>query len=368
MSQPIRRPDGSWRQVIELPRGVDGKRRRKDVEAKTKPALIAKVREIKQQIAREGDMRMNTPTVEAWVNYWLENVKAKDLKPRTWMEYRRKSNLYIIPSVGRYRLDALTPAHVRGLHEYVERTLGLSPTTALQAHRILAKSLTDAEREGHVFRNVARLVDAPKKDAVEIQAMNADEARHLLRSVAGDRALALRLGVALLAGLRQGEALGLHWSDVDIERGIITVRWQLQRLPGDMKPPRGHESKHLRGGLWLLRPKSKAGWREVPIAPILMPLFVKPAGGTGELVFGGMDPRRDARRWEDALKAAGLPHYSLHSARHSTATLLAALGVSERVRMAILGHSSATVTLGYTHTSNDEAVAAIGQLNQLMEG
>jgi len=358
INKPERGADGYYRRSIELPRGVDGKRRRKDIASKTPSGLVAKERAARKALAIEGDMRTNSPTVEAWLNYCLENVKRKNLKPRTWVEYRRKANLYIIPSVGRYRIDQLTPRHVRGLQEFIEDTLGLSPTTALQAHRVLSKALTDAEREGLVFRNVATMIDAPVKTARTITTMGAHDAAHLLRSVEHDRNLALRVGLALLAGLRQGEALGLHWSDVNLDTGVITVQWQLQRLPAGIEPPKGHESKHLRGGLWLLRPKSKAGWREVPIADELRALLI-PAAGAGPLVCGGLDPRRDARKWEQALADAGLPRVSLHSARHSCSTLLAELGVPEHVRMSILGHSSATVNRIYTHVSAAESASAM---------
>jgi len=365
--KPEKDADGYFRRSIELPRGVDGKRRRKDIASKTLGGLVAKERAVRKQLAVEGDMRTNSPTVAAWLDYWLNDVKKQGLKPRTWVEYRRKANLYIVPSIGRYRLDALTPAHIRGLHEYIQNSLGLSPTTALQAHRIIAKALEDATREGLVFRNVAKLLDAPKKDAKAVESLSAADAAHLLASVAHDRDLALRIGIALLAGLRQGEALGLHWRDVDLERGVITVQWQLQRLPSGIEPPRGHESKQLRGGLWLLRPKSRAGWRTVPIADELRPYLI-PKAGAGPLVFEGLDPRRDARRWELALEAAGLPHVGLHSARHSCSTLMAELGVPEHTRMAIMGHSSATVNRIYTHVSDAEKSTAISGLGRLLLG
>ena len=78
-----------------------------------------------------------------------------------------------------------------------------------------------------------------------------------------------------------------------------------------------------------------------------------------------IDPRVDGEAWHASLEAAGLPRVPLHSARHTTATLLHALGVDERTRVAILGHSSATTTAGYTHVTDaigHEAMARLGAL------
>src|SRR5699024_11009260 len=133
---------------------------------------------------------------------WLERVARPRLKPRTFETYRGYIDRHISPAIGKHRLERLTPAHVRQMHDSITGR-GLSSTTALQAHRILAKALTDAMRENHVTRNVATLVDAPAKAVAGRGALTADEARKLLLSVAHDERHAIRWSLALLAGLRQ---------------------------------------------------------------------------------------------------------------------------------------------------------------------
>jgi len=284
------------------------------------------------------------------------------------------------------------------MHDYIAGK-GLSSTTALQAHRILAKALTDAMREGRISRNPATLIDAPQKAVTKRLALGADDARTLLLSVAGNDAEAAAWSVALLAGLRQGERLGLTVGALDLEADVITVSWQLQRLTwrhgcgvkaeawpcgkvrGGSCParfldiPPSQEATQVRGGLWLTRPKSRAGWRQVPIAPLLhdvLDRYVKahPAGNHG-LIFTRpdghpVDPAEDTRAWDAALRLAGLPDVVLHSARHTTATLLYELGVPEGTREAILGHSSATTTAGYTTISDPLTRDAMGRLGALL--
>src|SRR5690606_8549644 len=243
-------------------------------------------REAKKDLERAGDLATSSPTLEQWMNQWLDRIAAPRLKPNTLVAYRGSVTRYIVPSIGKVRLDKLTPQHVRKMHDYARQ--GRSSTTALQAHRVLAKALTDAEREGRVTRNVATLVDAPAKAHAVREALNADEARTLLLSVAEDPQQAAMWSVALLAGLRQGERLGLTRDAIDLDEGIITVSWQLQRLKWEhgcggtcgkkragscpqrkVDIPAGQEAHRIHGGLWHLRPKSRAGWRQVPIAPLL---------------------------------------------------------------------------------------------------
>lgn len=370
-----RTSDGRWFGSVTLPDDpVTGKRRRKVVSAKTQAAASAKLRKVRADLDKAGDLPTSSPTLARWLETWLDRIAAPRLKPRTLHTYRGYVDRYIVPAIGKHRLDRLTTDHVRRMHDGITGR-GLSSTTALQAHRILVVALRDAEREGRVSRNVATLVDAPSKAVATRGALTAADARTLLLSVARDEHAALRWGLALLAGLRQGEALGLTRDAIDLDAGIITVAWQLQRLPRSATIPAGQEATRVEGGLWLTRPKSRAGWREVPLAPVLHEVLRRYLGGR-DLGMEGLiltrdggrpiDPSDDSATWHAVLRDAGLPPVPLHSARHTTATLLYELEVPERTRVAILGHSSATVTAGYTHVSDREAADAMGRLGTLL--
>lgn len=183
----------------------------------------------------------------------------------------------------------------------------------------------------------------------------------------------------------------------------MTVAWQLQRLKFDygcgekakdgswpcgkrrggncpdrhLVIPPHHEVKHIEGGLYLTRPKSRAGWRPVPIAPILREVLTRflaanPPSKDG-LIFHRpdgkpLDPSDDNEMWHHALAKAGLDPVPLHSARHTTATLLQSLGVPDLVRVRIMGHSSVSTTDIYTHISDPEIIEAMNRLGGLIEG
>lgn len=388
-----RSSDGRWVGYVTLP-SHDGKRRRKVVTDRTKDGVVAKLRAVNRELAKAGDLPTSSPTLEQWANRWLTETAAKRLKPRTLDSYRGVFDRYVLPPIGKVRVDKLTPAHVRQMHTYVTDTKGLSTTTALQAHRVLAKCLTDAERDGLTVRNVATLLDAPRKAVVERPSLTVEQAITLLRSVADDPHGAPRWSLALFAGMRQGECLGLRREHVDLEAGTITVAWGLQRLTWKhgctkarpcgkqragycphrtMGIPDGMEAVQAHGNLWLLRPKSRKSWRRVPMAAPLWEVMRRHVDGMDPkaLVFttpDGLpwDPSDDSKVWHRALDAAGLPSMPLHSARHTAASLLFGLGVPEQTRMDILGHASATTTAGYTHdrdlTMSREAMAQYGRL------
>lgn len=383
------RADGYWCASLEVP--GTGTRRRKVVVRRRKGDAVAELRRLRAELDRTGTLATSVPTVGVWLGDWIERRERERLKPRTAATYRGYITNHIIPAVGRVRLDRLTPGHVERLRDTMTGA-GLSSTSALQAHRILQKALADAERAGHVQRNVAALAEAPRRAVATRPALTAEQARTLLRATQDDPDLYVRWSLALLAGLRQGERLGLGREQVDLEAGVLTVSWQLQRLqwrhgcggacgltparcPDRMVPiPPDQEATQVSGGLWLTRPKSRAGWRQVPLAPALEATLrlhldrTEPVPDALVLHEAGrpVDPRRDAAAWHACLAAAGLPAVPLHSARHTCSTLLYEAGVDEQTRMSILGHSSAAVTRGYTHVSTPMARDAVLALDGML--
>ena len=211
--------------------------------------------------------------------------------------------------------------------------------------------------------------------------------------------------MALLLGLRQGEALGLEWSRVDLEAGTIDLSWQLQRLPfrhgctvvtassgvdtascgrrraGScpqrvLDVPSGFQHRPLAGALALTRPKSAAGYRVIPI-PAFVAIALRNHREWHGPAFNGLvfarpdgtpiDPSEDSAAWHAALKRAGLPSLKLHAARHTTATLLLELDVDARIVQTIMGHSTAAMTRAYQHGSREMQRRAMDQMGALFE-
>jgi integrase len=203
-----------------------------------------------------------------------------------------------------------------------------------------------------VARNVATLVQPPRVQRYEISPLDADQAQRLLSAIRGDRLEAL-FSVALAIGLRQGEALGLRWQDVELDAGILRIRHALQRIDGELVLV---EPKTMRSRRTIQLPSLAVGaLREHRVRQSAERALVGEEWNDQDFVFTSQlgRPLHGAtvtHRFQKLLAAAGLPRQRFHDLRHGCATLLLAQGVSARVVMDVLGHSAITLTLNtYSH-------------------
>ena len=192
----------------------------------------------------------------------------------------------------------------------------------------------------------------------------------MVSALKGDRLEALYT-LTLTLGLRQGEALGLRWSDVDFEASTITVEATLQRYG---------RSYHLN------EPKSRRSRRRLPLPRSLVNRLLRhrtlqledrlragSAWSTNQwdLVFltergRPLNGPTVTRRLQRLLVQAGLPKKRFHDLRHSAASFMLAEGVPMRVITEILGHSDASLTANvYAHVAPElqrEATDRVGRL------
>jgi integrase len=201
------------------------------------------------------------------------------------------------------------------------------------------------------------------------------EVQRILRA-AGERRNAARWAIALALGLRQGEVLGLHWPDVDLEAGILRIstsrarpvyehgcsspcgrtpghcprRSQTNDDDGPTKSRAGKRKIGLPAALTeLLRAHGREQDRERQIAGSLWSetgrVFTDPIGGA-------IKPNSDYHAWKALLKRAGVRDARLHDARHTAATVLLVLGVPERTVMGIMGWSTTGMAARYQHVTD----------------
>ncbi|HVA09331.1 MAG TPA: site-specific integrase [Acidimicrobiales bacterium] len=260
----------------------------------------------------------------------------------------------------------------------------------------LSAAINAAVDRGHLARNPVRFSPPPRYDPPEIEPLTAAEAKRVLAAAIGRRNAA-RWSVALALGLRQGEALGLQWSDIDLDHGRLTVRAQLQYLAWqhgcvttDGDPTCGRDtgrcpSRHG-GGPKLVPVKSSAGRRMLDLPGQMIEQLreqVKTQAAEREyamnlwndhgLIFtreDGNPIRReaDSAEWHRILRSAGVRPARLHDARHTAATLLLVQGVPPGVAMRLLGHSDIRVTSRYQHVLEETAKAAAEQVGAALWG
>jgi integrase len=355
----------------------DGIPDRRHVMAKTEAIAIKKVRELERQ--RDSGAMRNADrhrwTVAAWLTHWVENISAPVVRENTLAGYRVAINKHLIPGLRAHRLDRLEPEHLEKLYTKMIRN-GSSPGTAHQAHRTIRTALGEAERRGHIARNPAALAKPPRLSDAEIEPYSVDEVRRLMEE-AKKRRNSARWAVALALGLRQGEALGLKWADVELDRGVLTVRRARLRPTWEHgcggtcgRKHGGHCPKRRQTRADTADTKSRAGRRTVGLPDELVRLLRTHADeqareryAAGQLwrdgcwVFatptgGPTNPATDYDNWKRLLASAGLRDGRLHDARHTAATVLLLLGVAERAVMGLMGWSTTAMAARYQHITD----------------
>ena len=312
--------------------------------------------------------------VEAWLEHWLEHIAAPDLRPTSATAYRIAIRKHLIPAVGGQRLDRLEPEHLERLYRSMINN-GAKPATAHQVHRTIRAALGEAQRRGHIGRNAASLARPPRIIVEEVEPYSVDEVRAIL-GAAATRPNRARWAIALALGLRQGEVLGLRWPDVDLDRGLLTVRKSRQRpiyahgCGGSCGKQPGWCPQRVIINSEIGDTNSKAGRRVIglpaPLIELLRQHWIEQDAArelAGQLwcdsgyVFASeigepLIPNSDYHRWKALLKAAEVREARLHDARHTAATVLLLLGVPERTVMGIMGWSSTAMAARYQHVTD----------------
>jgi integrase len=345
----FQRPDGRWVGRISL--GYDTvahKRLRKTVYGKSKSEVRKKLTELQSKADKGFTINTRSQSLGSFLDHWLNSVAKNNVRPSTYRSYEQIIRNHLIPGLGTYTLDKLTPQVIQNFLNAKSET-GISTE---HLRRVLRAALSQAMNWELIVRNPAKLVSPPKKAQKEIAFLDVDQAKAFLEAVSNSHHEAL-YKVAISDGLRLGEALGLQWADIDFENRTLTVRKQLQRIDGKLQ---------------LVDPKTQKAKRTIPLPEFAieslrqhrakqleMSLFQADVWQKSDFVFTSSigtpaDPRNIRRSLDEILKTHNLPKLRFHDLRHTCASLLLAQGTDARTIMETLGHSQISVTLNtYSH-------------------
>ena len=345
-----RRSDGRWSAQLRLDYGA-----RTTLYGRTRAEVQAKLRQLRRD--REDGVMVGAPSITL-ANYlarWLDEAARLKVRPKTFASYSLNARR-LIRLIGRVKLNQLTPQLIQGVYARLLKE-GLAPRSIRQVHVVLHSSLRQAMRWGMVGRNAADGVIVPRPEPREMATLTSEELQTLFDSTKDEALHALWVLLAT-TGLREGEALGLTWNDIDLANAKLVVRRAMQRQGSaghvlvDPKTPRSRRTIHLsRLAVETLR-RHKAQQRELRLM----------AGSDwrldwGELVFCTRSGRPLDSSWINIafrrhLEKAGLRRVRIHDLRHTAATLLLTRGVHPKVVQDMLGHSTVTLTLDtYSHVT-----------------
>lgn len=286
-------------------------------------------------------------TLASWLPTWLD--ARSGIAPRTRQRYAVEIRRWTADKLlARHKLADLRAEHIGAALRRMEDA-GLTPTARKNALAILRLALDDALDSGHLIRNPARAVRAPRAVVRQIAPPRGADLDRLRAAMADDADLEALWMLALHAGLRQGELLGLRWCDVNTSTGQVHVRGSLingTTTRGDTKTHR-HRVVRIdaeRAGADL--PAIIERHRDRQLARGILAtgtayVFCEPDGSP-------IVSRKLYDRWTRLCLVARIGAYRFHDLRHAAATdLLTRADVVSVSRQ--LGHSQLAMTNRYLH-------------------
>jgi integrase len=364
------RKDGRW--VAEMQTGIkDGKAIKRLFYAKTRAAVSERLKKALAQ-QQDGTLTANNNTkLQPYLEQWLEAVKVK---PNTRASYKNAVKLHLSPHIGHVKLSALTGLHVKQLVTRLEEDERSVPTIQY-ALKVLRMALNEAMREDILFRNVAdrHKVEPPTERATSrLKAWTPDIVKTFLEhpSVRLNGSYCLWY-LALATGLRRGELLGLKWTDLNEQTGLIYVQRQVTEVGKEVT---------------LEETKTEASVRYVPVTPSTVTMLEEqkhrvrvmrknaPEWNDLDLIFPSDDgtpraPRSVTKMFARVVKASGVPTITLHGTRHTTASILRRMTNDAKLVSTVLGHTDATFTdETYVHLSPADMKRAALDLTRLEIG
>ena len=324
--------------------------------------------ELQPNLLSKSSLPVARMRFEDYLINWLEEEHKHAIAHSTYKRYLALAKFHINPVLGEIELQKLSSNDITRMLA-VMREAAQSPRSQQQARALLSVALRDAEYKGYILVNPITRVRNPQGKRIEISPLTIEEVKRLLNTYSGTY-LGGRLHIALICGLRQGEALGLTWDAVDLEARTIKVGRQVQTINGiqeftDLKTEKSSRlialteqtTAALRGHLSLieqLKHRAEASWMENNL--------VFPDG-----IGNFRSPKTDYVEWKKALKLCGIAPRRLHDARHTAATLMYSQGIGIETISRALGHSTSAITSKlYVHNSVEPQKAAAKFMNQLL--
>ncbi|MGW3073989.1 tyrosine-type recombinase/integrase [Kitasatospora sp. NPDC001132] len=304
-------------------------------------------------------------TVAEYLTAWLKDKKLT-LKPTTYVRYRDYVTPDLIPALGQVRLDDLQYSHIAAF-THPQLADGRGRVTVHHILATLSSALGEAVRRHRLPYNPARPTVIPRPAAAERQIWTVpDAARFLHRCRATDPAFADLIEVLIGTGIRKGEALGLHWTDVHLPQRVIYIRYTLSAINNKIV-------------LTAPKTRSSKGW--VAVSPRVATALRNRAGDKGPSIaranHGGyvfhrpdgqpLHPEYVLNHFHYLSREFGLPRTTIHDLRHLAATISITSGVPLPIVSKTLRHSTLSTTANiYSHLTADAARRAVNAIDEAL--
>lgn len=362
----VRRRGKGWAYVVELPK-QDGKRRQQwqsgfRTERAAEDALAERLVLLRHGIGTE----LERGTLGEFLMTWLAGRRG--IRESTAQSYKSKLETHVLPTLGAIKLQEIRSFDIEAL--YKAKSKELSPASLLIVDAVLRSAFKAGMERGALAVNPMLVVEKPRLARREMRVWTPDEARAFLRVSDDDRWGAFfRLSLSL--GMRRGEVLALRWSDIDLERGWLTISRTL--TPGV-------------GGFGVGEVKTPSSRRRLRLDADCVSALRRQRVRVNEqrlragidwvdegLVFPGrwggvMNPNRVRHHLHRLAGVAGVPAIRVHDLRHTAATLMVLAGIPLKTVSHTLGHASLAMTADlYLHVIEEMQEQASEAMRRMLD-
>jgi integrase len=352
----IAKRGSTYSYIVRVTDPETGKKKQKWISGFATKAEAVSARDKARNEARTGIFVSPTKiTVQNHFEAWWQ-IKSQKVKPTTADNYRQILDRYILPNLGSIALKDLSPVLIERM--LLDLNKDHSESTVRLVSIVLAQGLDRAIKDHLLAINPAKGIERPKGKKKSVTPYTSSELKELLKALEDHRLFAY-FRLLAYSGARRGEVLALRWSDLDFDKGTLSISKNRTRIGktvieqdstkgGDGKRSIQIDSETLR----ILkkhrtdqigeRMKAGSAWKEQNY------IFTQTIGDP-------LDPSTPYHLFKKVAKKIGLRSESLHSIRHLHATELLNSGVSVHLVKDRLGHSDISTTLRiYAHVRPEQ--------------
>ena len=350
------RSPGSWELTIDTGRDALGKRQRKFVTVQgTKAQAQRRLRELLSILDKGLGLPAEKILLRDWLDRWMQEIIAPNRRQRTKERYQGIIARHIKPAIGHVQLTKLAPSHVQALESQLSAQ-GMAAEGVGLVHRVLSGAMKHALLMEMVYRNPVSAVSPPRIIRQEPAPPDITSVRAALELArAEEHCLFACIHLIAYTGMRRGEAMGLLWNDVDLERGRILIERSLSRTLEQglhVDPPKTHSGRRvvdLDAGTIEVMAKHR---EDQQTTKELMREMYKDHGKVFADLYGEwINPDNLSRAVKHFGQRVDHPEMTVRNLRHFHASVSLQSGQSVVIVSKRLGHASVSTTADiYAHS------------------
>jgi integrase len=342
------RSPGHWAIVIDVRNSETGKRRRRwHSFAGTKRQAQAECARLVTQLKDGAAVDPSRETVAAFLDRWLRDWAEINVSTRTALRYGQLL-AHVRRHLGDRPLQKIRPADIASLYASLSRA-GLAPRTVGHVHNVLFQALRQARTWNVIGNNPAEDASPPRVPQQELPILQPDRAREMLERLRG-RPLYLLAALGVATGMRRNEMLAVRWGDIDLDVGRLRVELSLEETKTHgirAKAPKTGNGRRTISLPAHIVADLRAHWKAQQEQRLSLGLGKAPDDSPVLATYDGrwQSPNAVTKQWPRTMAAIGMAEITLHSLRHTHASMLIASGMDILTISRRLGHGSPTITL-----------------------